>query len=310
MNACHPASYQKTKKHVENFLAQCPSDMLNTCIRELNHALEKMLAVKADSLPPDCATYSVAEATQNEVYRMTLQRHPNGDAHVRVWRRYGRLQHRAQEDRVKRERIAHDKVMASLGTQNMGVRGTQGRAQQEDAKQQGLPAHLTQVNEGTAPRGHVERARRLRRERDNACDEEIEDKLLPPGTWRCSSCNKANFPTTIHCSGWVNKQKACQGSQHETHGGYIVLPAKPLVIRPETMNSSKLRSSISRAAQTAKKKTETGLSTYAACKAQRKIHDKRRSIIDKHKRLGLKRWLVTQTVGNASTATRAPVVTP
>ena len=173
---------------------------------------------------------------------MTLQRHPDGDAHVRVWRRYGRLQQRAKDDRTKKEEAAYNEVMKRLGTNNMGARGAQGIAQQQDARQMGLPANLTEVNEGTAPRGHIERARRLRKERDDACDEEIEDKLLPPGTWRCSSCHTANFPTTIHCGGWVNKQKACQGSQHETHGGYIVLPAKPLVIRPETMNSSKLRS--------------------------------------------------------------------
>ena len=283
MNSSYPASYRKAKKHAENFLANCPSDMLNTCMQELNHALEKMLAVRAESLPPEAAEGSLADATQNEVYRMTLQRHPNGDAHVRVWRRYGRLQQRAKEHRVVREEAAYAEVLKKLGTHNAGARGAQGIAQQRDAKQMGLAANLTQVNEGTAPHGHVGRAKQLKKERDNACDEEIEDKLLPPGTWRCSSCHKANFPSTIHCGGWVNKQKVCQGSQHETFGGYIVLPAKPLVIRPETMNSSKLRSSISRAAQTAKLKTESGFSTAAACRAQLKIHNKRRGIIDKHK---------------------------
>ena len=156
---------------------------------------------------------------------MTLQRQPDGVAHVRVWRRYGRLQERARKDREKREITAYARTMDALGTNNEGARGAQGKAQQREAKQMGLAAHLYDVEEGNAPRGHVRRAKELKRQRDDACDEEIEDSLLPPGTWRCSSGRKVNFPSVIHCGGWVNKQKACHGSQHETFGGYIVLPA-------------------------------------------------------------------------------------
>ena len=174
----------------------------------------------------------------------------------------------------------------------------------------GLAANLQDVEEGNAPRGHVRCAKELKRQRDDACDEEIEDLLLPPGTWRCSSCEKANFPSVIHCGGWLNKHKACQGSQHETSGGYIVLPAKTLVIRLEAMNSSKLRSSISRAAQTAKMLTVNGIATPAAAKAQLKLHNKRRNISTSISRLGQTRWQETQTDGSASIAIRVAVSTP
>ena len=86
--------------------------------------------------------------------------------------------------------------------------------------------------------------------------------------------------SVVQCGGWVNKHKACQGSQHESFEGYVVLPLKKMVIRPEAMNSSKLRSSIGRAAQIAKMKTIHGVVTPEASKAQRKLHDKRRRIID------------------------------
>ena len=130
-------------------------------------------------------------AIEKDVYRLTYQRYDN-DCHIRVWRRTGRIIERAKSNQAVVRGAATKAVKGMLAT---GSEGTSFKVKQRSAQHSerlGLAPILEEAEDPESKLFGAEQiAQQLRRVRDEQ-DRQVASTLLPlpPGTWRCSACNK------------------------------------------------------------------------------------------------------------------------
>ena len=187
-----------------------------------------------------------------------------------------RLVGRARANQTLAEERAAAKVKENLAT---GSEGTAYHVKENSARRsarQGLPATLEDAEAGKGPNDADDHSSRIKRIRDEQDRQEVANSLLPAGSWRCSACNKENFPSCIDCTGWSRDKKyRCSGSQSTTWGGYAILPESKPRLRVEHKQSEHYRASFIRLQAVAKEKDGGGYPTDRARVAQSKISERR-----------------------------------
>ena len=173
--------------------------------------------------------------------------------HIRVWRRVKRGVARARERLTKGRGKTTAEVKARLVTGSEGI--TWANQREVDKRDERLGWHFSLDDKETS----IDSARKREAERDfqkvrDAAErDELVEKLLPPGIWRCCACNTSNFPDYAKCMGHT-RTKVCNGSQSTTWGGYAVSPKRKTRLRIEARRSERCRASKIRQQAQAKEK--------------------------------------------------------
>ena len=259
------AAKKTAHKKASIFLTDGTSEQVNEKIQTMPSLLQRLLnSDKADGLsemPSRIRPTDLKEYLQKDIYRIAMKHHIEYvvlkfyQAGKRDYKRLARSTERAFHDRRDKNTAYGQKLTKLMGaSRDFNEQGRENRDEHaKRCRRESLPENDGDRHPcGPDAEAATERARRESDRRDVAI---IEEKLLPPGAWRCNKCHSAVLAASGNCGGRVAGEP-CSGTQMTTWGGYIVRPTTMQTMRCENrpLFSYLRKAAVQRHASRAKKK--------------------------------------------------------